>query len=169
LLQENFVALLMLIKQGAEARAHVIPFLDRKAIAKQRFKKEYRHPVLDERLTKERVAQEARQLQRLRGILRTPTVYLVDIPNATIYMEYFDYPSVRETIQEWEKSPTECESQILSLGKRIGEELALIHNFNCIHGDLTTSNMLYNDKEVVWIDFGLSYVSTLAEDKGSIY
>ncbi|THH09953.1 hypothetical protein EW145_g1653 [Phellinidium pouzarii] len=60
----------------------------------------------------------------------------------------------------------------------IGVELAKMHMADVIHGDLTTSNMMlqkrlrtpYDDNkwtpaELVLIDFGLSYVSSLAEDK----
>ena len=40
-------------------------------------------------------------------------------------------------------------------------------NSDVIHGDLTTSNMLLRDSEdIVLIDFGLSYISSLVEDKG---
>ncbi|KAH8113064.1 hypothetical protein DFH11DRAFT_1602843 [Phellopilus nigrolimitatus] len=66
--------------------------------------------------------------------------------------------------------------------KMIGTELAKMHKADVIHGDLTTSNMMIHrppqnigefpseDKttpaaELVLIDFGLSYVSSLAEDK----
>ena len=39
-----------------------------------------------------------------------------------------------------------------------------MHNNNIIHGDLTTSNMILN-KEVFFIDFGLSFFSEKIEDK----
>lgn len=64
----------------------------------------------------------------------------------------------------------------------IGESIGAMHSIDVIHGDLTTSNMLLrraNDANasadaskkptslpsIVLIDFGLSYVSTLTEDK----
>lgn len=51
-----------------------------------------------------------------------------------------------------------------------------MHSIDVIHGDLTTSNMLLrtpaastsqttSEPRVVLIDFGLSYISTLPEDK----
>ncbi|CAG8753732.1 16866_t:CDS:2, partial [Acaulospora morrowiae] len=46
-----------LIKQGAEARVYTAPFLTRKAIVKERFRKTYRHPALDKKLTARRVTQ----------------------------------------------------------------------------------------------------------------
>lgn len=55
----------------------------------------------------------------------------------------------------------------------IGIQIARLHQVNIIHGDLTTSNMMVRSKavdgentfEIVLIDFGLSYVSSLLEDK----
>ncbi|MED6275266.1 TP53 regulating kinase [Characodon lateralis] len=46
-----------------------------------------------------------------------------------------------------------------------------MHDENVIHGDLTTSNILLRhrpedtEQELVFIDFGLSYISALPEDK----
>jgi len=40
----------------------------------------------------------------------------------------------------------------------------MLHNHLIIHGDLTTSNMILN-KEIYFIDFGLSFFSEKAEDK----
>ena len=54
----------------------------------------------------------------------------------------------------------------------IGHSIGKMHIESIIHGDLTTSNMLLrhsdattNEAKAVLIDFGLSYVSTLVEDK----
>ncbi|KAI0086814.1 hypothetical protein BDY19DRAFT_995558 [Irpex rosettiformis] len=55
----------------------------------------------------------------------------------------------------------------------IGTEIAKMHLADVIHGDLTTSNMMLrlpspspsNKTELVLIDFGLAYISTLVEDK----
>lgn len=47
-----------------------------------------------------------------------------------------------------------------------------MHDEDVIHGDLTTSNMLLScsrdnaEPNLVLIDFGLSYISALPEDKG---
>ncbi|KAI8992251.1 hypothetical protein BDB01DRAFT_841611 [Pilobolus umbonatus] len=42
-----------------------------------------------------------------------------------------------------------------------------MHQLNIIHGDLTTSNLMIRDsnQSIVLIDFGLSFISSLAEDK----
>ena len=50
----------------------------------------------------------------------------------------------------------------------IGSSIGAMHQCDVIHGDLTTSNMLLRygiSPFIVLIDFGLSYISTLIEDK----
>ena len=48
-----------MISQGAEGRVFEVTFLGRPAIVKQRFKKTYRHPILDGKLTKLRLLSES--------------------------------------------------------------------------------------------------------------
>lgn len=57
---------LQLVQQGAEARVYRGLFLGRAAVAKLRIPKRYRHPALEERLSRRRTAQEARSLLRCR-------------------------------------------------------------------------------------------------------
>lgn len=49
----------------------------------------------------------------------------------------------------------------------IGLEIAKMHLADIVHGDLTTSNMMLRKQtsDLVLIDFGLAYHSTLVEDK----
>ena len=48
----------------------------------------------------------------------------------------------------------------------MGKTINNVHDLGIIHGDLTTSNMIIrNDKQIVLIDFGLSYFKDSAEDK----
>ncbi|KAH6561165.1 hypothetical protein BASA50_005298 [Batrachochytrium salamandrivorans] len=153
------------IKQGAEARIYECDFMGRRTIAKERFRKAYRHPVLDEKLTARRVIQEARCLNRLqRERIDVPALYLLDTVNSTIYMEYVVGDTIRDVLHGSANSP----SQLESIAQSIGSGLAQIHDLNLIHGDLTTSNMILRQdtRKLVWIDFGLSYTSTLTEDKG---
>ena len=51
------------------------------------------------------------------------------------------------------------------IATKIGELIAACHNCDLIHGDLTTSNILFRDGEAVLIDFGLAQVSSMVEDK----
>ncbi|KAI9100993.1 kinase-like domain-containing protein [Phlyctochytrium arcticum] len=155
-----------LIKQGAEARVYVIPFTsDRTAIVKERFRKSYRHPVLDEKLTARRVIQEARCLQKLRKAeVDTPALYIVDVKNSLIYMENINGGSVRDFIAK--HTPLEKTMEVV-LAQSIGRTLAKMHDNDIVHGDLTTSNMMLRVplNKLVLIDFGLSMVSNMLEDK----
>jgi len=49
--------------------------------------------------------------------------------------------------------------------KQIGENLTKLHDQDIIHGDLTTSNMIYQDNKLYFIDFGLGFHSYKIEDK----
>jgi TP53 regulating kinase-like protein len=53
------------------------------------------------------------------------------------------------------------------LAQEIGRFAARIHARNIIHGDLTTSNFIFNKKnnKLTLMDFGLSYFSERFEDK----
>ncbi|KAI9246775.1 tp53rk protein [Sporodiniella umbellata] len=160
----------VLIKQGAEARVlHLPTFLSLPTgcIAKERFKKTYRHPDLDQQLTTKRVTQEARNLQKCRKAgMDTPTVFFIDTINATIYMENIVGITVKQKLLNHQHNDY-LDVDLDSLAKKIGDSLAKMHNLNVVHGDLTTSNLMLRqeNESVVVIDFGLSYVSVLQEDK----
>lgn len=48
----------------------------------------------------------------------------------------------------------------------MGRVVNSVHEAGIIHGDLTTSNMIMTqEKEVVLLDFGLSYFKDSAEDR----
>ncbi|CAG8764115.1 17855_t:CDS:2, partial [Cetraspora pellucida] len=162
----NMIKNAVLIKQGAEARVYTAPFLTRTAIIKERFPKTYRHPILDNKLTTRRVIQEARCLFKCyRSGVDTPILYFVDIENNAIYMELVKGKILKELINEIrEWSSSEHGEQLTT---KIGIALSKMHTADVIHGDLTTSNLLLRESNnsLVVIDFGLSYISSLPEDK----
>ncbi|XP_043841392.1 EKC/KEOPS complex subunit TP53RK [Dromiciops gliroides] len=167
----NFLRGLELMKQGAEARVYRGRFLGRAAVIKERFPKRYRHPTLDTRLSRRRTVQEARALLRCRraGIL-APIVFFVDYASNCLYLEDIEESlTVRDYIQSIQKTETDPEKLSL-LARKIGKVLAQMHDEDVIHGDLTTSNMLLKlpieQLNLVLIDFGLSFISALPEDKG---
>ncbi|XP_073682366.1 EKC/KEOPS complex subunit TP53RK [Garra rufa] len=162
-----------MIKQGAEARVYRGTFLGRSVIIKERFPKLYRHPEVDEKLTRRRTTQEVRSILRCRRAgINAPVVYFVDYTTHCIFLEDIIHSvSVRDHIasaQASEQNP----QHLQSLADKIGEILAQMHDEDVIHGDLTTSNMLLvsgaenQNIKLVLIDFGLSYISALPEDKG---
>uniref|UniRef100_A0A8C1M9T3 non-specific serine/threonine protein kinase n=1 Tax=Cyprinus carpio TaxID=7962 RepID=A0A8C1M9T3_CYPCA len=155
-----------MIKQGAEARVYRGKFLGRSVIIKERFPKLYRHPEVDEKLTRRRTTQEVRSILRCRRAgINAPVVYFVDYTTHCIFLEDIIH-SV--TVKDHIASAQDLQT----LADKIGETLAQMHDEDVIHGDLTTSNMLLvsgaedQNMKLVLIDFGLSYISALPEDKG---
>ena len=137
----------LLLRQGAEARLYTGKFLGQKSIVKERFSKKYRHPQLDDRLTKDRLKGEVRSLMRCKmANIRTPTIYYVDMKNGILVMEYLETATTcREYIDSLLKSTdlgVNDNSKLTNLSAKIGQILAIMHKNNVIHGDLTTSNML---------------------------
>ncbi|XP_004586141.2 Na(+)/dicarboxylate cotransporter 3 isoform X4 [Ochotona princeps] len=167
----RFLSGLELVKQGAEARVFRGRFQGRAAVVKQRFPKGYRHPALEARLGRRRTVQEARALLRCRRAgISAPVVFFVDYASNILYMEEIEGSvTVRDYIQatmDAEKAP----ESLSALARTMGQVLARMHDQDLIHGDLTTSNMLLKPPaeqlHIVLIDFGLSFVSGLPEDKG---
>lgn len=104
-----------------------------------------------------------------------PVVYFVDYTSHCIFLEeVVGSTTVRDHIAAAQQSES-CQDQdqeLEQLAQRMGQILAKMHDEDVIHGDLTTSNMLLRpgperpESELVLIDFGLSYISALPEDKG---
>ena len=157
----------VLVQQGAEARVYRSDFFGKPAIVKQRFVKAYRVPSLDQKLTQRRMSQEVRSMARCRrNGIRAPAVYHLDLKERTIHMEDIEGVSLKEFIRSVDRA---SEGVALSeLVREIGRILARMHDCDVVHGDLTTSNMIYQPERghLTLIDFGLSCVSALAEDKG---
>jgi TP53 regulating kinase-like protein len=163
-------------------------YLEEECLIKERFRKEYRHPVMDERLTKKRIQSEAKNLDRARkqGV-NTPYVLKVSYQDKKIYMQYLKgYEPCKEYFRKFthidQCSATKCAftpwiflkligDQLLGL---IGEAIGKLHAGGIMHGDLTTSNILtkanidgtnLDNNGLYLIDFGLSYISSNLEDK----
>lgn len=83
--------------------------------------------------------------------LRTPFIYLVDIHRAEIIMEYINGMNARDVLKE-------------SICFKMGQCVSILHSNDIIHGDLTPSNFILG-KDLIMIDFGLSYHSSRIEDK----
>ncbi|KAK3501791.1 kinase-like domain-containing protein [Neurospora crassa] len=145
-----------LITQGAEGRLYKTTFFspDIPCALKYRPPKPYRHPVLDARLTKARLAFEAKVLERCRreGV-PVPAVYAQNAAAGWIAVEWIEGAPVRVKINEWlgqrpkneeeERSAAEQDQgPLIELMKRIGAAIAGLHRTGVVHGDLTTSNMM---------------------------
>lgn len=140
-----------LIAQGAEAKL----FLEEDKILKQRFPKKYRIKQIDEKLRGFRTRREAKILQKLEAIDFSAPKLIKSDDKENLIIEKIDGKLIKDILEK---------SDYKRLCAEIGKKIAVLHNNSIIHGDLTTSNMIFN-KEVYFIDFGLSFFSEKAEDK----
>ena len=143
-------------KKGAEAELTLADFYGKKVVSKKRIKKSYRNNELDFNIRKKRTRSEAKILNTLYNIINVPQVLFVDEKKCEIMLEFIDGKMLKEII---EKVPT--------LAVKAGKEIKKIHESGIIHGDLTTSNILFKNDKLYFIDFGLGYFSKKTEDKAT--
>ncbi len=143
---------MQLIKRGAEADIYLTQWWGKKAIAKVRTPKPYRHQTLDSAVRKQRTIHEAGFIStaKMAG-LNTPFVYFVDPEAAEIIMEFVGGSQVKDILDT-------------RLCRQMGQYAAMLHSSNIIHGDLTTSNFIVDGRRMVLLDFGLAYYSERVED-----
>ncbi|MEX2017476.1 MAG: RIO1 family regulatory kinase/ATPase, partial [Candidatus Pacearchaeota archaeon] len=179
-------------QRGAEA----VIYLDKihNNVIKDRVKKSYRIPELDEKIRKQRTKSEKKLLEKALNIINIPAVEDSN-DKFKIKMSYIDGKKLSDNLDLFllKKQKIIC--------KKIGESTAKLHQSDIIHGDLTTSNMIYTtDKDVIsfakrgnknvnvksklvggvstvksssygqnfkvfFIDFGLGFISNKIEDK----
>lgn len=140
-----------LIAQGAEAKL----FLEDNQIIKQRFQKTYRIKEIDGKLRGFRTRREAKILQKLEAIKFPSPKLIKNDEKENLVIEKINGNLIKDVLEK---------SDYKKLCSEIGKKVAILHNNSIIHGDLTTSNMILN-KEIYFIDFGLSFFSEKAEDK----
>jgi len=140
----------MLLRQGAEAEIHLSSWMGKKVIQKRRITKTYRLEEIDEKLRRSRTKKEAQlMIDARRSGISVPVIYDIDINQYQIIMEYLDAPRVKDVLDEL----TMMEQK--SLCVTIGKEIAKLHRYGLIHGDITTSNLVLSKERVYFIDFGL--------------
>jgi N6-L-threonylcarbamoyladenine synthase/protein kinase Bud32 len=143
-----------LIYRGAEAEVRRTDYLGQPAVEKRRVEKGYRIREIDSCLRRERTKSECKAIIDARACVGTPTIYDVDMPRASITMEYVDGRKVKDLFAAGNTGAS----------RQIGRAVAALHSAGIIHGDLTTSNMLLKGKKLYFVDFGLSYRSAKVED-----
>lgn len=149
-----------LIQQGAEAKI----FLDEEKgiIVKERIPKSYRIKELDEKIRKHRTKSEKNLLEKSCRIINAPN------PFPLKQFDKIEMPCIKgkKLSSCLDDLPIEKQKKIM---REIGKSVAKLHESDIIHGDLTTSNMIFveNKKnfQIYFIDFGLGYISKKIEDK----
>ncbi len=150
-----------LIKIGAEAALFRFEWNGFSIVAKKRIPKSYRHPTLDFKIRSARTSHEAKLMHAAKTLgVPCPSIFLVDRSENTLYMEHIDGRQLKTIIPE---APTDL---LRSLGEKVGRHVGLMHGGGIVHGDLTTSNIIMNDKgETFFVDFGLGDFSTEVEER----
>lgn len=137
-----------LITRGAEAEVWKGTWREREVIVKKRVKKGYRHPELDEKIRKMRIRKEGRLIIEARDAgVPVPIIYDIDMEDKRLIIEYFHGKRVMD-----------CIEQNLDVNmEKIGEYVGKFHDIGISHGDLTTSNILYDEDSdrYCFIDFSL--------------
>jgi len=153
---------LVLIKKGAEASLFFEDWHDRKVIIKRRFPKKYRIEELDMMIRSQRTMHEPHIIHKAKEAgVPTPTIFMVDVSDGTIVIEFVEGKQVKEVLD------TISKEERLRLSRLIGKMIGRLHKHGIIHGDLTTSNMILTPYgKVVFIDFGLSERSIEIEPMG---
>jgi len=144
-----------IIGRGAEA----VIYLENKIVKKVRIPKSYRLPELDKKIINQRTKAEKKILEKTSKIIDVPKLE-ISSKNNEINMEFIEGEKLSDYLDSYESE--EQEFIMFQLGKSI----AKIHKEGIIHGDLTTSNMIYSNKKIFIIDFGLSFQNGKYEDKG---
>ncbi len=145
------------ISSGAEA---IILLNADGNIEKSRIGKSYRIQYIDVSLRSSRTKKEAKIMQKLHKIIPVPKI--LKVTEYDLEMEHIDGIQLKKILDARPE-----------LAVLIGKNLALMHDNNIMHGDLTTSNMILKregkdgtgPETLYFIDFGLSFVSTRIEDK----
>ena len=146
-----------ILHKGAEA----ILYKKDNNLVKERITKGYRHKTIDLNKTKYPTRREFKLLTKAKEIINVPNPIEVDEKNSKIIMEYLTGDVLKTTLDTYQKTKRE------KVAKLIGEQIALMHDNDIIHGDLTTSNMILKDNKVFFIDFGLGKISQKIEDKAT--
>ena len=175
----------ILLSQGAEGKIFIGEFLSKKCVVKERFVKKYRVKELDQKLTKNRMLNESKNIARASKLgINVPSLYFVDLIERKIYMEYLENScQLKVILQEiYSKDDiSQYKSLIDKISNDLGNMISNLHSGDLIHGDLTPSNiilkikedtnseLLNNAKEIILenknydymylIDFGLSSVA----------
>ena len=129
-------------------------------VVKERVKKSYRVPQLDEAIRKQRTSMEASMLDKARRA-GLPVPLILGQEGTKLILEYIDGQKLKDVFNVL------GQEEAANLSRKVGEMVAKLHSAWIIHGDLTTSNMLVKDDQIYLIDFGLAKNSTRVEDQAT--
>ena len=149
------------IKRGAEAILIKSKINNFEIVIKHRLRKEYRIEFLDNKIRAERTIQEAKILNRIKKYgIPVPNIFYIDNSNSSFSMDFIKGKPIKNLLDSLEKE------KICKIFNTVGSYVGILHQNDEIHGDLTTSNIIYMENgQIFLIDFGLGYKSPSNEDK----
>jgi Kae1-associated kinase Bud32 len=147
------------IAKGAEAIIYNGSFLNTSIILKQRLKKIYRLPEIDTEIRKRRLRAEVRVMTfAWKNRINVPILFGIDGHNQTLIIEKIQGDLLYSLLN------INNNHYLEQIFKNLGEQVALLHENDIIHGDLTVFNVIVNQQIKPWlIDFGLGYISIETE------
>ncbi|MGC8581096.1 MAG: KEOPS complex kinase/ATPase Bud32 [Thermoplasmata archaeon] len=132
---------------GSEGIIFRDTWFGREVIVKKRVSKEYRALELDNKIRTSRIKHEVKMMMHAKHAkVRVPMIYDINLVDFSIVMEYI--PGI--TLREYLKSNNDMEPL-----QQYFDGIIKLHSHYISHGDPTTSNVIVNGKEVVFIDFSL--------------
>ena len=152
----------VLLKKGAEASLYLSDWYGKCVVIKQRLPKAYRPPQLDQTIRRYRTVHEPQLMHEAkRAGVPTPAIFMVDVDNAIIVMEYIEGHQVKLLLDGFNKEDR------AELCCKIGGEIAKLHIHGIVHGDLTTSNLILSrEGTLFFVDFGLGDKTEEMEPQG---
>jgi len=148
-----------MLYSGAESQIWLGRWMERRAVLKLRAPKRYRDAQLDDALRRSRTAAESISLHECkRAGVRAPHVYHVNAKDGVMLMSYVEGRTLTDLLRSGD----------FSWARSAGASIGRLHAQGISHGDLTPSNLLVSDGDLVLLDFGLSErtgdVEKFAED-----
>ncbi|MFX1482039.1 MAG: KEOPS complex kinase/ATPase Bud32 [Promethearchaeota archaeon] len=151
-----------MLARGAESVIYKIEQWGQPYVLKWRQSKPYLLREIDIQLRRSRINRESKMLMVSRTLgVRTPAVHSVDLFNYTIMMDFIEGTQLKQLVGELK------ETRLVSICHEFGRLIALLHNGNVVHGDPTTSNVIVDTDDRLWlVDFGLAEMNATLEAKG---
>ena len=151
-----------IIQRGAEANIILVEQKGKEPfIIKDRIKKSYRLPEIDDEIRSRRTKSEAKLLEKASQIINSPKPFFEPSIKGSSKLK-IPFIEGKKLSEHLDSFPLEKQKKICNI---IGKNIAKLHDSDIIHGDLTTSNMILKDGKVFFIDFGLGFQSHKIEDK----
>jgi Kae1-associated kinase Bud32 len=121
-----------ILAQGAEAKIYLL----KDKIIKSRIPKSYRLKEIDDKIRKLRTRSETKLLLKASKVISAP-IPLESNDNYKIIIPFIGGKKLSQELDNFTLK------QQVDICKQIGKSISKLHKENLIHGDLTTSNMIY--------------------------